>query len=170
MTRRTLAPIGHTPLLRHRAKHRDKVSAIAALLLSPERGHVRLFYQTLPDAYVDAQLYSFFLRQLMDVVRGDLVLVHDNGNMHRGPFLRGVSEDCTRLHLHYFPPYAPELNPTEYLWNWCKDKELCNYVPHDVPELDAAARRCMEHARDDQQRLRSFFESSPLPWRGTGLI
>lgn len=143
---------------------------MAALLLSPERGHVRLFYQTLPDEYVDAEVYSFFLRQLMGTVRGDLVLVHDNGNMHRGPLVRKLTEDFARLHLHHFPPYAPELNPTEYLWNWCKDKQLCNFVPHDVPELDAAARTCMEHVRDDQQRLRSFFATSPLPWKGTGLI
>jgi putative transposase len=170
LTQRSLAPVGHTPLLRHRAKHRDKVSAVAALTLSPCCGHVSLYYLTFPDAYVDAELYSFFLRHLLRTVRGDLVLVHDNGNMHRGPMLRQLREDFARLHLYNFPPYAPELNPPEYLWNWCKDKELANFVPHDVPQLDAAACACLEHVRHDQQRLRSFFESSPLPWQGTGLI
>lgn len=168
LTRRTLAPVGRTPLLVHRARHRDKVSAAAALLLSPRSGHVRLFCQTFPDAYVDAELYSFFLRQLLRTVRGPLVLLHDNGNMHRGDPMRQLSDDfAARLHLHNLPAYAPELNPVEYLWNWCKDKRLCNFTPHDVPELDAAAQACLEDAREDQQRLRSFFESSPLSWRGT---
>lgn len=167
LTKRSLARIGHTPLLRHRAKHRDKVSAIAALLLSPGGEHVRLYYQTFPDAYVDAELYSFFLRHLLRVVRGEVVLIHDNGNMHRGQPLNQLSDDFARLHLHHFPPYAPELNPVEYLWNWCKDKQLCNFVPHDVPELETAACACLENVQHDQQRLCTFFESSPLRWKGT---
>jgi transposase len=171
LTKRSLAPVGRTPLLRHRARHRDKVSAAAALLLSPDRGHVRLYSQTFPDTHVDVELYSFFVRHLLRAMRGPLVLVHDRGNMHRGQPLRELCAGfARRLHVHELPPYAPELNPVEYLWNWCKDKELGNFVPHDVPELEAAACGCLEDASQDQQRLRSFFESSPLPWSGTGLI
>ena len=171
LTRRSLAPIARTPLLRQRASHRDKVSAAAALLLSPTRGHARLYAQTFPDVHVDVEVYGFFLRHLLRAVRGPVVLVHDRGNMHRGPALRELCAAFgNRLHLHEFPPYAPELNPVEYLWSWCKDKRLCNFAAHDVPELESAACGCLEDARHDQQRLRSFFESSPLPWSGTGLI
>ena len=171
LTRRSLAPVAHTPVLLQRARHRDKVSAAAALLLSPTRGHARLYAQTFPDVHVDTEVYSFFLRHVLRAVRGPLVLVHDRGNMHRGPTMRELCVRCAgRLHVEQFPPYAPELNPVEYLWNWCKDKELCNFAAHDVPELESAACGCLEHARHDQQRLRSFFESSPLSWRGTGLI
>lgn len=170
LMRRTLARIGQTPLLLHRARHRDKVSAAAALLLSPDSGRLRLFYQTFPNTYVDAALYSFFLRHLMRTIRGPLVLVHDNGNMHRGEAIQELCAEFPRLHLHDLPPYAPELNPVEYLWNWCKDKQLCNFAPHDVPELECAACACLEDARQNQQRLRSFFESSPLSWKGTGFI
>lgn len=170
LIRRSLAPIGHTPLLRHRAKHRDKVSTVAALTLSPACGHVRLFYQTLTDAHVDAEMYGFFLRRLLHVVRGEIVLVHDRGSMHRGPVIREVQREFERLHVYELPPYAPELNPTEYLWTWSKRIELCNFVPHDVAELDVAVCEALDHARNDQHRLRSFFWSSPLSWSGTGLI
>jgi putative transposase len=164
LVKRSLAPIGVTPLLEHRARHRDKVSAAAALLLSPTRGHVRLVYQTFPNTYVDVALYGFFLRHVvLHAVRGPLLLVHDNGSMHHGDPLRALCHDVVRLDLNVLPPYAPELNPVEYLWNWCKDKELANFAPHDVPELDAAACHCLEMASHNQQRLRSFFESSPLP-------
>ena len=170
LTRRSLAPVAHTPLLVQRAAQRDKVSAAAALLLSPTRGHARLYAQTFADVHVDVEVYSFFLRHLLRTVRGPVVLVHDRGNMHRGQPLRELCAGYARLHLHDFPPYAPELNPVEYLWNWCKDKELCNFAAHDVPELESAACGCLEDARHDQQRLRSFFDSSPLSWSGTGLI
>ena len=106
---------------------------------------------------MDSEVYSFFLRHLLRAVRGPLVLVHDRGNMHRGQPLRELCAGFARLQVHEFPPYAPELNPVEYLWNWCKDKELGNFVPHDVPELESAACGCLEDASQDQQRLRSFF-------------
>jgi hypothetical protein len=170
LIRRSLAPIGQTPLLRHRAKHRDKVSAVAALALSRLNGHVRLFYQTLTDAHVDAEVYGLFLRQLLHVVRGEVVLVHDRGSMHRGAVIRDVQAEFARLHVYEFPPYAPELNPTEYAWTWSKHIELCNFVPHDVAELEIAVCDCLNRARHDQHRLRSFFWSSPLSWSGTGLI
>ena len=162
--------MGRTPLLVQRGRHRDEVSAAAALTLSPGRGHVRLLYQTYPDAFVDCETYALFLRQLLRTVRGPLVLVHDRGNMHHGPPVRAVCAGFPRLRLHELPPYAPELNPVEYAWNWGKDKQLCNFVPHDVPELDAAVCECLEDTRHDQQRLRTFFESSPLPWQGTRFI
>lgn len=166
-----MAPVARTPLLLQRARHRDKVSAAAALLLSPTRGHARLYAQTFPDTHVDTEVYSFFLRHVLRAVRGPLVLVHDRGNMHRGPAMRELCARCAdRLYVEQLPPYAPELNPVEYLWNWCKDKQLCNFAAHDVPELESAACGCLEHARHDQQRLRSFFDSSPLSWSGTGLI
>jgi putative transposase len=170
LTRRSLARIGQTPLLLHRARHRDKVSAAAALLLSPHTGHIRLFYQTFPNTYVDSELYSFFLHQLLRTTRGQVVLLHDRGNMHRGQPIRELRQQFDRLHLHDLPTYAPEYNPVEYVWNWCKDKRLCNFAPHDVPELEAAACGCLEDARNDQHRLRSFFESTPLDWSGTLFI
>jgi hypothetical protein len=116
LVRSTLARCGHTPVLRHRARHRDKVSVAAALTLSPARGHIGLYYQTFPDAHVDAGLYTFFMRRVLRQVRGPVVLVHDGGTMHKGSMLRTLAEDFPRLDLDPLPPYAPELNPVEPLW------------------------------------------------------
>jgi hypothetical protein len=170
LVRRTLAPRGHTPVLRHRAKQRDKVSVAAALTLSPLRGHVGLHYQSHPDRYVDAPLYADFLRRLLWRAgeAHPLVVVHDRGNMHRGDPMRQLCRDFGpgRLDLNFLPPYAPELNPTEQLWNFGKDKELSNYVPMDVGELNSTVERCLAEVRHDQDRLRSFFAATPLPWDG----
>jgi transposase len=171
LTRATQAPRGRTPLLIHRAAHRRKVSVAAALSLSPTRGHVRLHYQTLANAYFNAERYASFLRDvLLHDVRGPLVLVHDNGNMHRGEPMRELCQQFPRLHPYHFPPYAPELNAVEYLWNWCKDKQLSNFAPLDTDELWAGATLCLEDVEHDQDRLRGFLESTPLSWKGTGLF
>ena len=171
LRRRTLALIGHTPVLRPRAKQRDKVSALAALTLSPTRGHAGLYFQTYPNAFVNNDLYALFLRSvLLWHIRGPLVLVHDNGGMHKGDPIREVEAGFPRLHLHWLPPYAPELNPPEYLWTHTKNYELANFVPLDVPQIDRTVVSMLNDISGDQQRLRSFFLASPLPWNDTTLL
>jgi hypothetical protein len=167
LVRRTLAPRGRTPVLRHRARQRDKVSVAAALTLSPVRCHVSLYHQTYPNLYVNNEAYAGFLRHnLLRHVAGPIVLIHDQGTMHKGDPLRTLFADFPRLDTHWLPPYAPELNPVEYLWNFEKDKELCNFVPADVTQLDKQLRIRLERVRHDQHRLRTFYASTPLPWDG----
>lgn len=169
---RTLARRGRTPRLLHRARHRDKVSVAAALTLSPARGHLGLHYQTYPNGFVDAAAYAAFVRRsVLRNFRGPLVLVHDQGSMHKGPLLRKLGDDHPRLEADFLPGYAPELNPAEPLWKHEKVDELGNFTPHDVPELDRAIHRCMDETACDQVRLRSFFRATELPWDGlTGII
>lgn len=165
LVRRTLARQAHVAPLIHRARQRDKVSVAAALTLSPARGHVNLHYQTYPNAYVNAEVYADFLGGVLR--RFDdhpLVLVHDRGNMHRGEPVRHLAARCPRLDLNFLPPYAPELNPTEQLWNFAKDKVLSNFVPHDVTEVDSTVNVLMNIVSRDQLRLRSFFRATPLKW------
>src|SRR5687767_2545737 len=78
--------------------------------------------------------------------------------------MRELVRDCPRLDLNLLPPYAPELNPVEQLWNLAKDKELCNFVPHNVAEANAGVTRLMDNVRHDQLRLRSFYRATPLSW------
>ena len=170
LVRRTLAPRGHTPVLRHRARQRDKVSVAAALTLSPARGRVNLYYQTYPNGYVNNVAYAQFLRGLLRHVACPLVLVHDQGNMHKGDPLRALCDDFPRLDLNLLPAYAPDLNPTEHLWNFEKDKELANFVPHDVEELDLVVCDRLQQVKHDQHRLRTFFAAAHLPWEGLTTI
>jgi transposase len=166
LVRRTLAPEGHAAPLRHRARHRDKMSVAAALTLSPAQGHISLYYRTYPNGYVNGPVYAEFLRGLVHHVRNPLVLVHDRGSMHRGDPMRDLQREFPdeRLDVNLFPPYAPELNPVEHLWNFSKDKELSNFTPHNVGELNTTATTLFEQIRHDQSRLRTFFKAVPLSW------
>ena len=151
------------------ARQRGQVSAAAAPLLWPSRGHVRLCAQTSPDASVAAAAYGFCLGQVLRSVRGPLVVVRDTGDVHRGERVRAAPAAAAgRLRPSRLPPYAPEPNPVEGLWNRSEDKELATSAPHDVPGLDAAANRRPAAAAGEQPRLRSSFESVPLPRKGTG--
>lgn len=170
LVRTTLAPCGHTPVLEHRARHRDKVSAAAALTLSPAAGRVNLHCLAYPDGYVDQEAYAHFLRAcVLPAVRGPLVLLHDNGHMHHGPAVEALRRGHPRLTLERLPAYAPEYNPCEAIWDHLKYHELANFVPADVPQLLEAVCDRLAAARRDQQRLRSFLHSVPLSWDGTSL-
>ena len=164
LVRRSLAPRGQTPVIEQRASHRDRVSLIAALSLSPKRRHIGLHFRTLSQDYVNQERTAEFLRQLMRHLRGEVVVVWDRGNMHRGWAIRDVLQRFPRLKLESLPSYAPELNPVEYLWTHLKYGKLANYAPRDVPELDTRLRRHLRQAKKSRKRLESFYNSSPLPF------
>src|SRR5687768_15086338 len=108
---------GETPVLRHRARHRQKVSVIGAVGVSPGRGRCRLFFNTHLNASVNDRKVAAFLRDLLRHLRGHVVVVWDRINSHRSRFLRDWIDRRPRLHAELLPPpYAPELNPVEWFW------------------------------------------------------
>jgi transposase len=135
LVRRTLAPKGQTPHLLVRGRHREKVSAIAALTLSPRRYRLGLYFRTVVNGSFDGSGIAAFLRQLLRHLRGRVIVVWDRWNGHRGPDVRAVLDDHPRLRLESLPAYAPELNPVEYLWSHLKWAALCNFAPADATEL-----------------------------------
>ncbi len=163
LLRSTLAPRGHTPILRQFGRYRHRVSVAAALVLHPS-GHIRLYSQSYPELNVTGERYAQFIHDLLWHVHGPLVLLHDGLNTHRGSDMVLLQQRFPRLHLRLLPPYAPELNPVEYLWTDSKSQVLANYTPYSVPELDRTIVRTLEGFRHDQHRLRSFLARAPLAW------
>ena len=45
-----------------------------------------------------------------------------------------------QIQIVFLPPYAPELNPVEYLWAWIKRHALANDCPDNLRELKTMAR------------------------------
>jgi transposase len=164
LVRRTLAPRGHTPILKTKAAHREKVSATAALTISPRRYRLGLYWRTYPRDYVNAERTADFLRALLRRLPGAVIVVWDGGPMHKGEPIQQVLRDFPRLSLERLPPYAPELNPVEYLWNHLKYGQLANFVPDDVFQLDAVLKDHLGKTAQSPKRLRSFLEASGLPF------
>lgn len=106
LVRRSLAPCGETPILKHKGAHREKVSVIAALSLSPKRQRLGLYFQTHPKEFVNNVRAAAFVRQLLWHLRGKVILVWDRGNMHRGDPIRQLLRDYPRLSIEELPPYA----------------------------------------------------------------
>jgi hypothetical protein len=106
LVRRSQAPRGQPLLLEQPGKHREKVSVIAALTVSPVRQHLGLYLQTFPNAYVDSAKAAAFLEELLKHLRGKVIVVWDRGQMHRGSTIRRVLARYPRLTLEDLPAYA----------------------------------------------------------------
>ena len=51
------------------------------------------------------------------------------------------------IQIAFLPPYAPDLNPVEYLWAWLKRHALANYCPNNLSELHTTARNKLKRAQ-----------------------
>ena len=165
LVRRGWAPCGDTPVIRQRTRSHQKVTAIGALCVAPGRDRVRLYFRLHRNANINARRVVAFLAQLDRQLDAPFVVVWDRLNAHRAILVRDFLAAHPRVRSVFLPPYAPELNPIEYLWGYLKMNPMANLAIPDVDEL-ADATRC--HARALQHRselLKSFVRHSPLSLR-----
>jgi transposase len=158
--RKTWSPIGQTPILRHRYCH-DRISAISGIAVSPRRFHCTLYCQLFEDN-IQGEEAALFLRHLLHQIPGQLVVVWDNGQIHRGESIQELLLRTRRLHLVSFPSYAPELNPDEGVWNILK-RELANGRPDTQVELMDVLSDEVCRLASSPELLRSCIEQSELP-------
>jgi hypothetical protein len=157
---KTWAPRGRTPQLRHRTK-RDKVSAISAVSVSPRRQRLGLYFRLYLENLNRVRVCEF-VRELLRHLRGPVVLLLDNSTIHHGDPIEALCRRHTRLHVEYFPGYAPELNPDEGIWNLAK-RCLANGRPDNLAELTAQVFGAIEPLRHRPDLLRGCITHSELP-------
>ena len=162
LVRRTWAPRGQTPILRQRTNSYRKVSAIAALVVSPEQDRVRLFFRLHPNANINSASVLLFLRALRRHLPGPIILLWDRFLPHRARSVQGWISRRQKWRCEFFPSYAPELNPVENVWGYLKTNSMANEALFDLDLLTEKARR---HGKVLQRRphlLFSFLRHTPL--------
>lgn len=158
--RRTWAPVGQTPVIPYNYRH-DRLSTLGTLTVSPKRQHLGL-YLRFQAGSVKGVHVADFLRTLLRQLRGHVILLWDRARMHRGRAIEAVRQAYPRLHVEEFPAYAPELNPTEQLWNDWKG-HTANSLLQDLRDLRRRLYANTRRVRRSQQKLRSFLLASKLP-------
>jgi transposase len=158
--RKTWSPVGQTPIVQHRYRH-DRISAISGIAVSPKRFHCTLYCQLYEDN-IQGEEVTAFLRQLLRQIPGHLIVLLDNGTTHRGDSVAELLSRTSRLHLEPFPPYAPELNPDEGVWNHLK-KTLANGRPDTQTELMDILSDEIYKLASSQSLLRGCIKQSGLP-------
>lgn len=158
--RKTWSPVGQTPILVHRYCH-ERISAISGIAVSPKRFHCTLYCQLYEDN-IQGEEVAAFLRHLLHQVQGHLIVLLDNGKIHRGDPVQELLARTSRLHLAPFPPYAPELNPDEGVWNHLKST-LANGRPDTQAQLMDVLAEEICRLVASQPLLRGCIQQSELP-------
>src|SRR6185503_2388078 len=139
---RTWSPAGQTPVIHAPSSH-DHLSAIGGMMYDG-------------SLYIQVQAASFrtkgvveFLRHLLFCVPGKILIVWDGARIHKSKELTSFLEMDTihRMTFEHFPPYAPEVDPQEYVWRHLKHVDLHNLTSHSLDEL-------WVHVRAATRRLR----------------
>ena len=108
---------------------------------------------------LSAPLLIRFLRQLLRDTNRKVFLILDNLRVHKAAKVRAwVHEHRDALAVYYLPPYAPELNPDEYLNNDRKLGVATRALARADPELAQAARSHLRTLQRRPDRVRRFFE------------
>jgi transposase len=160
VVRRTWAPRGETPIHYSWDRH-DRRSVISAITISPQARRLGLYFD-IKDHNIDNEDVFDFLVDLRNGLGRDLDVIIDRLNAHRTA-ARRLKEYCPKgFRFHWLPPYAPDLNPVEHVWNHTKYSDLANFIPEDIEDLHAAVSVSLQLARQKQELLRSFFKRPRL--------
>lgn len=158
--RKTWAPRGRTPFLRHKTWPRHKISAISGVSVSPIRRHVHLYF-ALHTTNIARHQVEAFVHHILRRLRGPIILLWDNSKTHRGPLIRKLLARFPRLRIEPLPSYAPELNPDEGVWNHAK-RELANGHLQGPDELQLRLLEVFDTLVRSQRHLRACMHRSGL--------
>jgi transposase len=112
---RTWAPRGNTPVVKVTGA-RFGFNMISAV--SP-KGQLRFMVVA---GKVAAKQFCEFLRRLVFRARRPMFLILDGHPVHRSAKVRRLVQSLDgKLQLFFLPPYSPELNPDEWVWNDLKN-------------------------------------------------
>jgi transposase len=104
-----------------------------------------------------------FLLHLGHVIGDRLLLIWDGSPIHRrAEVMEFLAEVGRAVHLEVLPPYAPDLNPVEWLWKHLKQVELRNLACRDLEELHMEIHLALGRVRQRLALVRSFFEGAGL--------
>jgi hypothetical protein len=167
--RRTWSVRGRTPVLRHRVawKRASMAAALGYRLGADGDGTAtmpaRLCFHLQPDSY-DTDSLIGVLEHLADFYRGQrVVLLWDGLSSHWSYKMRAhLDKQRAWLSVERLPPYAPELNPVEYLWANLKGIELANFAGDTVAEVADQARHGIQRVCDSDSLVVGFLAHTGL--------
>jgi transposase len=131
---------------------RESVYAFAAV--APIQGE--LAFDLSPRCNTDAM--SRFVLQLLERWPDHrLLLILDGAGWHKARRLP-LAE---RMRLIFLPPYCPECNPSEHIWDETREKGFANRLFDTLDAVEVELKTQLQNLSDNPDRLRSL---TCFPW------
>jgi len=146
---------GKTPIVRTTGA-RFSMNMISAIT---SKGAMRFMTYT---GKMKAPLFCEFLKRLIHNAPGTIFLILDGHPVHRSSRVKKFVEATKgKLRLFSLPPYSPELNPDELVWNNVKGKVGRSSIkgPDDFQEK---VRHHLKSLQRTPEKIRNFFNEPNL--------
>lgn len=158
---RTWAPRGETPIIRHSFAWK-KLSMSGALAYRWDGSFFKLVFQIIPGSYRTDTLVNFLELLARQCPNRRIILIWDKLPAHRSRLVAEAIARLRRIEIVWLPGYAPELNPTEYIWANIKRRELANRESPDLGLLRKTAWKGIRRVRRRQTLPLAFLQHAGL--------
>lgn len=149
----TWAPKGKTPVVTATGARfgLNIISAVSA------QGEFR--FMTV-EGTVNAHVFITFLKRLVHNAAKPIFLILDGHPSHKAKMVAKFVESLDgRLRLFFLPPYSPELNPDEYVWNDLKNNTVGRQFVSGPDALKRAVTGFLRFLQRTPERVRAYFQN-----------
>jgi transposase len=109
-----------------------------------------------------------FVKRVRETLNGPITVLWDDYCIHRAKPVKDYVERIGSIEIEEFPPYAPELNPVDYVWSYIKYGRLANFCPKGLSELREAVTKELVSVAEQPRLLRALFSRTGLSLDGLG--
>src|SRR5262249_39143480 len=139
----------------------DRLSVTGALTVSPKRQRLGCYFSIASRNLTGEDIFAL-VQHLHGHLKRPLLIIWDRWSGHDKAARLLQALYGTRIHIAYFPAYAPELKPIENCWSHTKYGEMAHCIPQDVePLADEVAPSLVAKPRR-QDLLQAFFQHARL--------
>jgi transposase len=148
---RTYGLKGHTPEV-PTSGQRQSLNVISAVTARGE------FWAITYTSKLNAATFVIFLQDFMRNQKGKVFLVVDGHPAHKAKVVKAYVQSLQgRLELHFLPPYAPDLNPDEFVWSHMKNNGVSKKPLKLNESLEQRITEDLMAIYNKPELVRSFF-------------
>jgi transposase len=148
---RTYGLKGKTPVVKTSGQ-RQSLNVISAVNARGE------FWAVTYSGKLNAEAFVVFLENFLRSWTGKVFLVVDGHPAHKAGLVKAsVQKVQGRLELHFLPPYAPDLNPDEFVWSHMKQNGVSKKPLKQNESLQKRIDQDLNALKGNRELVRSFF-------------
>ena len=155
---RTYGLKGHTPVV-VTSGQRQSINVISAVTA---RGD---FWAATYTGKLNAEAFVAFLQDFMKGSTGKVFLVVDGHPAHKANAVKRYIQSLKgRLELHFLPPYAPDLNPDEFVWSHMKTNGVSKRPLRKNESMRKRVEEDLATIKGNPELVRSFFGAKSVAY------
>jgi transposase len=153
---RTYGLKGKTPVVTTSGQ-RQSLNVISAVNARGE------FWAVTYTGKLNAESFVAFLQNFMDSQAGRIFLIVDGHPAHKANIVKSYIRSLKgRLELHFLPPYAPDLNPDEFVWSYMKNNGVSKKPLKKNESLQSRIDQDLNGIRGNRKLVKSFFHADSV--------